>query len=132
MKVTTRNASFQQWQALLTNRTKRQRAGEFLVQGVRPITLAVEHGWTVRALLYPDRRALSGWARDMLDRGRRDARWRWPRSCSRELGGKADEPPELLAVVGAAAGPLDRIPVGPRAARRGLRPADHARATSAR
>ena len=46
MRVTTRNASFQQWQALLTNRNKRQRAGEFLVQGVRPITLAIEHGWT--------------------------------------------------------------------------------------
>jgi tRNA G18 (ribose-2'-O)-methylase SpoU len=57
LRVTTRNASFQQWQALLTNRTKRQRAGEFLVQGVRPITLAVEHGWTVHTLIYPDRQS---------------------------------------------------------------------------
>jgi TrmH family RNA methyltransferase len=68
MRVTTRNASFQQWQALLTNRTKRTRAGEFLVQGVRPLTLAVEHGWEIRALIYPDRGALSGWARGLLDR----------------------------------------------------------------
>src|ERR1700759_2316732 len=66
MRVTTRNASFQQWQALLTNRAKRHRAGEFLVQGVRPLTLAVEHGWDVRALIYPDRVALSSWARSML------------------------------------------------------------------
>jgi tRNA G18 (ribose-2'-O)-methylase SpoU len=68
VRVTTRNASFQQWQALLTNRTKRSRAGEFLVSGVRPITLAVEHGWTITTLIYPDRQALSSWARDVLDR----------------------------------------------------------------
>ena len=37
-RVTTRNARFQQWEALLTNRTKRRSAGEFLVHGVRPIT----------------------------------------------------------------------------------------------
>ena len=43
-QVTTRNATFQQWQALLANRTKRHRAGETLVQGVRPITVAVEQG----------------------------------------------------------------------------------------
>ncbi|GLY94906.1 TrmH family RNA methyltransferase [Actinoplanes sp. NBRC 103695] len=67
MKITTRNASFQQWQALLTNRTKRQRSGTFLVQGVRPITLATQHGWTVETLIYSDRQALSSWARDLLD-----------------------------------------------------------------
>jgi TrmH family RNA methyltransferase len=52
MRVITRNAQFQQWAALLDNRTKRQRSGEFLVQGVRPITLAVRYGWPIRALLY--------------------------------------------------------------------------------
>ncbi|MEV4186275.1 hypothetical protein AB0J28_33095, partial [Streptosporangium canum] len=61
-KVTARNALFQQWQALLTNRTKRQRTGEFLIHGVRPITLAVEHGWPLRTLLYPAGQRLSAWA----------------------------------------------------------------------
>jgi 23S rRNA (uridine2479-2'-O)-methyltransferase len=42
--VTSRNARFQQWAALPDNRAKRQRSGEFLVQGVRPITLAVRQG----------------------------------------------------------------------------------------
>ena len=41
-RVTSRNATFQLWQVLLTNRAKRTRAGELLVQGVRPITVAVE------------------------------------------------------------------------------------------
>lgn len=97
MRVTTRNASFQQWQALLTNRTKRHRAGEFLVQGVRPITLAVEYGWDVRTLIYPDRRALSGWARDVL--ARTDARQvAMAPELVAELADKEDA--ELIAVVG--------------------------------
>ena len=48
--ITRENARFQQWEALLTNRSKRHRNREFLVQGVRPITRAVEEGWTVRGV----------------------------------------------------------------------------------
>jgi tRNA G18 (ribose-2'-O)-methylase SpoU len=96
MRVTTRNASFQQWQALLTNRSKRSRAGEFLVQGVRPLTLAVEHGWEIRALIYPDRGSLSGWARSLLDRV--DAQ---PVAMDPELVGElaGKESAELIGVV---------------------------------
>ena len=39
LRVTSRNAAFQQWLALLSSRVKRQRAGEFIIQGVRPVTL---------------------------------------------------------------------------------------------
>jgi len=66
LRISSRNARFQQWEALLGNRGKRQRAGEFLVQGVRPITLAARFGWRFRALLYDAERPLSGWARDLL------------------------------------------------------------------
>lgn len=112
LRITTRNASFQQWQALLTNRAKRQRAGEFLVQGVRPITLAVAHGWTVNALLYPDRQPMSAWARDLLDRVA-TTRVAMAGDLLHELGGKADEAPELLAVVHLPPDRLDRIATGP-------------------
>jgi len=61
MRISTRNATFQQWQALLTNRSKRQHTGEFLVQGVRPISLAVERGWEIRMLLASDGPGLSRW-----------------------------------------------------------------------
>lgn len=112
LRVTTRNASFQQWQALLTNRVKRQRTGEFLVQGVRPVTLAVRHGWTVTSWLYPERQPLSRWARDLLDQV--DAtRVAMAPELLGELGEKSDEPPELLAVVRSPPDRLDRIPVGP-------------------
>ncbi|RKR91597.1 TrmH family RNA methyltransferase [Micromonospora pisi] len=112
LKITTRNASFQQWQALLTNRTKRQRAGEFLVQGVRPISLAVEHGWEIRALLHPYGQGLSRWARDLLDRVD-SVRVVMTPDLMAELGGKDEESPELLAVVGLPEDRLDRLPAGP-------------------
>ncbi|GAB3040131.1 rRNA methyltransferase [Nocardioides flavus (ex Wang et al. 2016)] len=64
LRITRENARFQQWEALLTNRSKRHRAREFLVQGVRPITRAVEEGWTVRALLRAED-ATSTWSEDL-------------------------------------------------------------------
>ena len=66
LRVSARNARFQQFQALLGNRGKRHRNREFLVQGVRPITLAAEFGWPFRALIYDAERQLSAWARAML------------------------------------------------------------------
>ena len=113
LRITTRNAGFQQWQALLVNRNKRQRTGEFLVQGVRPITLALENGWEIRALLYPERQVMSRWARDMLDRVE-TTRVALAPELMHELGGKDEESPELLAVVGLPDDDLGRIPLGPK------------------
>jgi 23S rRNA (uridine2479-2'-O)-methyltransferase len=102
--VSTRNAAFQQWQALLTNRTKRQRAGEFLVQGVRPITLAAEHGWEIRVLLHAGG-PRSRWAAEMLSR---HDHAELSDELMRELGEKDEQ--ELIAVVGLPEDRLDRIP----------------------
>ena len=66
LRVSSRNARFQQWEALLSNRVKRQRTGEFLVQGVRPITQAARYGWRFRALIYEAERPLSQWAQALL------------------------------------------------------------------
>jgi len=100
LHVSVRNAKYQQWETLLRNRNKRHRAGSFLVQGVRPISLAVEHGWTIEALLYDaDRGRLSDWARGLLERPHiEQAAVAGPLLA--ELGEKEDDnPPELLAQV---------------------------------
>jgi TrmH family RNA methyltransferase len=109
--VASRDARFQQWQSLLGNRARRMRAGEFLVQGVRPISLAAEHGWRFRALLHAAGRPLSGWAQDLL---RRVDTVRVPMAPSllAELGEKADGAPELVAVVEMPADDLGRIAAG--------------------
>jgi TrmH family RNA methyltransferase len=109
VRVTARNARFQQWQALITNRTKRQRGGEFLVQGVRPITLAIQYGWTVTALLFDaDRPRLSDWAAELLDTVAAP-RYALSAELIGELGEKPQTPPELLATVAIARDDLDRL-----------------------
>jgi 23S rRNA (uridine2479-2'-O)-methyltransferase len=109
LQVTARNARFQQWEALLTNRAKRHRSGEFLVQGVRPITMAIRHGWPVRALLYDATRDPSSWARELLANVD-TTRVAMAGPLLHELGGKEDDTPELIAVVAFADDDLDRIP----------------------
>lgn len=119
MRITSRNARFQQWLALLTNRTKRAQLGEFVVQGVRPITLAVERGWAIRELLYDgDRPRLSEWATRLLhtELGRTQGAQQLALSTElmAELGEKAEAAPELLAIVAIPDDELARIPVDDR------------------
>jgi 23S rRNA (uridine2479-2'-O)-methyltransferase len=106
-KITTRNARFQQWQSLLTNRNKRQRAREFLAQGVRPITVAVERGWPVRALIHSTR-PLSRWAENLV-RDVRAERVAMAPELLAELGGKDETAPEVVAVLGMPEDDLSRI-----------------------
>ncbi len=112
LRVSSRNARFQQWEALLGNRGKRQRAGEFLVQGVRPISLAARAGWRFRALIYDAERPLSEWARHLL----RDVdapQVAMAPGLLAELGEKAEgSSPELVAVVEMPGDDLNRLAVG--------------------
>jgi TrmH family RNA methyltransferase len=110
--MTRPNARFQQWEALLRNRNKRQRAGEFLVQGVRPISLAIERGWPIRALLYDAERSLSQWAVQVLGNSGSELVATAP-DLLRLLSEKEQDAPELVAVVGMPADDLSRVPVGP-------------------
>ena len=112
-RISSRNARFQVWQALLSNRNKRQRAGEFLVQGVRPITLAVDHGWPVRAFIYDSARPLSHWAQDLLQRLPLTERVSMAPELLAELGEKEEAAPEVVAVLEMPADELNRIQVGP-------------------
>ncbi|ONI68629.1 rRNA methyltransferase [Kribbella sp. ALI-6-A] len=110
-RVSSRNARFQVWQALLSNRNKRQRAGEFIVQGVRPINLAVEHGWTINTLIQDASRPLSQWARDLMQSHRDAERVLMAPELLAELTEK--DAAEVVAVVAMPPDSLDRIPVGP-------------------
>lgn len=112
LRVTTRNASFQQWDALLHNRTKRQRLREFLVQGVRPIDQAIAHGWAVRALLHAGE-ARSHWAQALLRGDVARTQVQLAPELLHELSEKSESPPELIAVVGMPPDDLDRIPHEP-------------------
>jgi TrmH family RNA methyltransferase len=111
VRITARNARFQQWQALLGNRAKRGRAGEFLVQGVRPIRIAAERGRPLRALLYDADRPLSRWARELLESPLPAERVAMAGELLAELADKEEAAPELVAVAETPPDDLDRIPV---------------------
>jgi TrmH family RNA methyltransferase len=110
VRITTRNARFQVWQSLLTNRQKRQREGSFLVHGVRPITLAHAAGWPIRTLLYNGDHALSAWALATLD-GSAAERIAMSGDLMHELGEKTDETPEIIAVAALPDDDLARAPL---------------------
>lgn len=111
-RITARNATFQQWHALLGNRSRRHRARAFVVQGVRPIALALENRWPIHAVIHDLDRSLSSWAKGMLDRA--DGRVVGMSSdLIRELGGKDATAPELLLIAEMPADDLGRLRVGP-------------------
>lgn len=112
-RIDRRNATFQQWQALLTNRTKRTRAGLFLVQGVRPINLALEHGWPVRAWLACTGRR-SDWAEEVTRAHPAAEHYTLAPELLAELAEKADGA-ELIALVQMPPDDLARIEPRPGA-----------------
>lgn len=112
LRITRPNARFQQWEALLRNRTKRQRSGEFIVQGVRPITLALMNDWPVRAVIYDADRPLSRWAHQIVD----DAgslRVAMAPELLHQLSDKDEDMLEVVVVLELLLDDLDRIRVGP-------------------
>jgi TrmH family RNA methyltransferase len=111
-RIERRNARFQQWQALLTNRTKRTRSGEMLVQGVRPISQAIAHGLEIRTLLSDGRETPSRWARELLESPPAPVVHLAPELIA-ELGERDDGAPELLAVAAVPSDNLDRLAVRP-------------------
>ncbi|MFJ8504838.1 RNA methyltransferase [Streptomyces avermitilis] len=110
-RITSRNARFQQWESLLTNRNKRTRAREFLVQGVRPISMAVRYGWPIKTLLYDGRRKLSQWAEHLL-RSVDAERIAMAPDMLADLGEKSESAPELVAIIEMPADDLGRFSPG--------------------
>jgi TrmH family RNA methyltransferase len=110
--VSVRNATFQHWQTLLSNRTKRNRAGEMVVQGVRPITLALDAGWPARAVLVNSSGKRSRWATEILSHAAAQGAQQFDVAPDLllELAEKGDEPPEVLLVVAMPADDPTRIP----------------------
>lgn len=107
--VHTRNATFQQLHALLGNRTKRHRQQSFLVQGVRPLTIALERDWPMRMLVGPLDREVSSWAAETW-RQSTAPKTLMPAELLDELGEKADVA-ELVGVAEMPADDPERLPV---------------------
>jgi TrmH family RNA methyltransferase len=95
--------------SLLENRKQRARQRRFVVEGVRAINEAVDHGWAIDSFWYSGAGRLSGWARSLLDSGVAQTHYELPAALMAELSGK-DETSELIAIVGQPPDDLARIP----------------------
>jgi 23S rRNA (uridine2479-2'-O)-methyltransferase len=107
-----RNSTYQVLQSLRANRRKRHSTRTFLVEGVLPITRALEHGWTFTALVYRDGGGPSSWARDVMRRANAPTHYALTPSLLADLSGK-DDASELLAVIAMRAAGIEQIPTTP-------------------
>lgn len=108
-KINTENSQFQYIETLQRNRTKRNRAGEFVLEGVRGITQALHYKWTINALVYSRDRRLSGWAEDVIANSGAKTHFILNLPLMTKLSQKEDAS-ELLAIIGMPADDLRRIP----------------------
>ena len=110
LRVSSRNALFQQWLALKTNRSKRHRLGLFLVEGTTAIDAAVRLRWPIEDFLYPAGRRLSDWATAHLASGAAERQVEIEPELLAELS-ERHEGTELLAVARQREARLEELPL---------------------
>jgi tRNA G18 (ribose-2'-O)-methylase SpoU len=98
ISVRSEDNNYQRADVIKRNREKRFRYGQFLVEGVSQITLAMENGWVFEALLFASGRKLSSWAGQVLENANARAHYELAPQLLAKLSEK-DEPSELLAIV---------------------------------
>jgi TrmH family RNA methyltransferase len=110
VRVYSKNADYQRFEVLKTNRNKRYRYFEFFVEGVRNINEAIKNGWDFYSFLYAPDKPLSNWAVDMLHTVKTDVNYELSECLMAELSGKTDTS-ELMAVVKMRKDCFTRLPI---------------------
>lgn len=108
-RINTENDKFQYIETIQRNRTKRNRAREFVVEGVRSINQVLRNHWTINALVYTREKRLSDWAEDVIERAETKIHYVMTIPLMHKLSQK-EETSELIALVSMPADDLSRIP----------------------
>lgn len=109
IKIFSQNSTFQKFEVLKTNRNKRYRYNEFLVEGVRSLNEAIKNNWKIKSFLY-DKNNLSDWARNTIDQVHTDKNFCLPPELISKLSGKEDTS-ELMAIIEMREDKLDTVPL---------------------
>jgi TrmH family RNA methyltransferase len=109
VKIYTQNSDYQYIEALQRNRTKRTRAREFVVEGVRSINQAMTNHWTINALVYSRDKRLSDWAEGVIERAEAKTHYDLSFPLMAKLSQKEDTS-ELIAIAAMPDDNLSRIP----------------------
>jgi TrmH family RNA methyltransferase len=97
-KIFTKNAIYQKFEVLKTNRNKRYKYNEFFVEGVRNINEAIKFNWHISSFLFTKENKLSTWATDVLTSVKTDINYELSKSLMADLSNKEDTS-ELLAII---------------------------------
>lgn len=97
INIYNKNNVFQRFETLKTNRKKRYKYNEFLVEGVRSLNEAVKNGWRIKSFVC-DKNNLSDWASDMIRDVQTDVNYCLTPELMSELSEK-EETSELMAVI---------------------------------
>jgi len=108
LKMSARNAAYQQFETLKRNREKRHRQKLFFLEGVHPIEQALAGGFSAHALGCAEGERLSGWAEDMIRRLSPEILYRIAPDLMAELSGR-DDPCELIGLFRTRADGLNRL-----------------------
>lgn len=107
-KVVTKNATYQKFEVLKSNRNKRYKYQEFLVEGVRNINEAVKKGWNIKSILYVDDINLSDWAKGIISSTSTEINYIISEVLMKELSGK-EVTSEIMAIIGMRVDNLDSL-----------------------
>lgn len=97
-KIYSKNATYQKFEVLKTNRNKRYKYGEFLVEGVRNINEAIRNNWKINSFIYSGEKDLSSWAKNLLKTIPTKANYELTDILMDDLSSKEDTS-ELLAII---------------------------------
>ena len=95
--IYSKNNTYQKFEVLKTNRNKRYRYHEFLVEGVRSLKEAINNHWKIKNFLY-DKSSLSDWAKETIRTVPTEINYCLTKELLDELSGKNDGS-ELMAVI---------------------------------
>ena len=109
-KIHSKNAAYQKLEVLSTNRNKRYKYYEFLVEGVRNINEARKNGWEFSSLIFDPAADLSDWAKDTIKHTKTDVNIELSGSLMAELSEKEDTS-ELMAVIKMRRDDTDQIKI---------------------
>ena len=107
INIYSKNSTYQKFEVLKTNRNKRYRYNEFLVEGVRSLNEAVRNHWKIKSFLF-DKSSMSDWAKKMIQTVHTEQNYCLSAELMRELSGKTDSS-ELMAIIEMREDRLDSV-----------------------
>lgn len=96
-KIIAKDSTYQKFEVLKTNRNKRYKYNEFLVEGVRSLKEAVTNKWNIKSFIY-DKNNLSDWAKDTISSVKTKENFVLTPELMKDLSGKEDTS-ELMAII---------------------------------